>query len=122
MGNAVRSTRRTISLTCCRAFAISGLLLVSHGALANWSQQLPQKLKGGYPACVTPDLFGEIGQAITSNDNERIKYLLRHGCVVTRVGVRFELLGINFWSGAARIRLNLESRDLEVWTNIANVD
>ena len=79
-------------------------------------------LKGGYPACVTEDLFNRISAAAAQHDYQVMEFLLQSGCFVTLEGQRVTLLDTKVWSGSARISIQGETRAFILWTDAGNIN
>lgn len=84
-------------------------------------QTAADTLKGGYPACVTEDLFNRISAAAAQHDYQVMQFLLQSGCFVTLEGQRVTLLDTKVWSGSARISIQGETRAYTLWTDAGNI-
>lgn len=89
-----------------------GLFLFGGGAHA-------ANIKGGYPACLTEDLFDQMMQAVVSNDRRGQQYLLKNGCINPRPGIQASLLKRSL--GKAQIRVYTDTGAIVLWTNIENL-
>lgn len=84
-------------------------------------QTTADTLKGGYPACVTEDLFNRISAAAAQHDYQVMEFLLQSGCFNTLKGQRVTLLDTKVWSGSARISIQGETRAFILWTDAGNI-
>jgi len=77
-------------------------------------------LKGGYPACMTEELYNQILSAIVKENDREFQYLLKTGCVMTKAGLKVTVLERN-WDGMSRVRIFLGDGAVVVWTSSENV-
>jgi len=59
-------------------------------------------LKGGYWACVSEDLFDQIGMAAVKKDKNAVKYLIKNGCFGPKAGIPISVLNTSW--GTAKVR------------------
>ncbi len=78
-------------------------------------------LKGGYGACVSEDLFDQFMGASVKSDKIAMKYLLKHGCIITKPGIHVSLLDVT-WTGTAKVRAYAGNDAIVLWTNIENIN
>ena len=78
-------------------------------------------LQGGYFACNSKDLFGEIVDAYTKKDQNAIDYLLKNGCIITRSGVEISILKMSLINGRSKVRVYIEGDAVTLYTSTENV-
>ena len=67
------------------------------------SHKVRNKTRGKYPACISEDLLDQFTSAMNQKDNRSIKYLLNHGCIITKPGVPISVLDLGMM-GVSKIR------------------
>lgn len=78
-------------------------------------------LKGGYPACLSEDLYGQFGMAVANKDNNALQYLMKHGCVAsTKAGLKVSVLHTT-WTGLVNVRIYDRDDVFEMWTPFENI-
>lgn len=77
-------------------------------------------LKGGYPACLTEDLFDQIVKASVKKDKRGWNYLLKNGCIITKAGIPISVLKTSW--GTAKVRAYVGDTSIILWTNIENIE
>lgn len=102
-----------LHLTHMRKPLLAALLLIAGGANA-------ASLTGGYPACLTEDLFDQMMQALVTNDQTGQAYLLKSGCIVPAAGLQASLLK-RASLGKIQIRVYSGTRAFVLWTNTENL-
>jgi hypothetical protein len=79
------------------------------------------KLKPGYPACLSEELFEEFTQAIINNDDTQKYYLLSNGCIRTNPKIHYSFIE-HISLGTVKIRVYLsEGKSVIAWTNVEAV-
>ncbi len=76
--------------------------------------------KGGFPACLTKDLFEQYTSALTQKDYDTIGYLMENGCLIPKAGIRILVLDRRS-SGKAKIRAYVGNDAVVLWTNVENI-
>lgn len=76
--------------------------------------------KGGYPACLTKDLFEQYTSAMIKKDYDTIGYLMENGCLIPKAGIRILVLDRRS-SGEAKIRAYVGNDAVVLWTNVENI-
>jgi hypothetical protein len=79
-----------------------------------------ESLKGGYPACLTQDLFDQYIAAAVKKDVRAIKYLHKNGCIIAKKGIPVSVLDTS-WTGTAKVRAYLGDKAVILWTNVENI-
>lgn len=79
-----------------------------------------ESLKGGYPACLTENLFDQAITALNKNDERAWQYLLENGCIVTKGGIPVSVLD-RTWTGKVKVRAYVGDDAVILWTNMENV-
>lgn len=92
---------------------LAALLLIAGGANA-------ASLKGGYPACLSEDLFDQMMQAIVTHDQAGQTWLLKNGCIVPAAGLQASLLK-RASLGKIQIRVYSDTHAFVLWTNSENL-
>lgn len=92
------------------------LLLVT--ALMTTAQA--ETLKGDYGACVSEDLFDQFISASVKKDEQAFQYLLKHGCIITKAGIKISVLD-RTWTGTAKVRAYVGDSAVILWTNTENI-
>jgi|GEM_PF-4263395 len=82
-------------------------------------EKIRTTLKGGYFACTTAALFDEATSASINKDNLAIGYLLSHGCVLTKKGVRISIVDLGITT--TKIRAYTVGESIILYTNTENV-
>ncbi len=77
-------------------------------------------LKGGYWACVSEDLFDQIGMAAVKKDKNAVKYLMNNGCIVAKAGIPISILDTSW--GTAKVRAYVGNQAIVLWTNTENIN
>lgn len=89
-------------------------------SLALTTSAYAEKLKGGYGACITEDLFDQLVSAAVKKDEHAYQYLMKNGCIITKAGIQITVLD-RTWTGKAKVRAYVGSSVIELWTNIENI-
>ena len=89
-------------------------LLASGSAAADY-------LKGGHVACLSEELYDEMIQAAARKDEKGFRYTLENGCFFTKYGTEIVILDTT-WTGKVKARTYIDSRPVEFWTNINNIE
>jgi len=76
--------------------------------------------KGGYPACLTKDLFEQYTRSMIERDYDTIGHLMKNGCVIPEAGIRILVLDRRP-GGIAKIRAYVGEDAAVLWTNVENV-
>ena len=77
-------------------------------------------LKGGYWACVSEDLFDQIGMAAVKKDKNAVKYLIKNGCFGPKAGISISILDTSW--GTAKVRAYVGNQAIVLWTNTENIN
>ena len=85
------------------------------------TQANAEKLKGGYPACISEDLFDQLGIAAAKDDTQTWNYLFENGCFMTRGGISVTVLDSSRWKGKVKIKAYFDGESIVLWTNTENV-
>lgn len=93
-------------------------ILILFGTLM--SSANAERLKGGYPACVSESLFDQFTSALVKKDKLGVQYLMKHGCIITKSGIQVSVLDTT-WSGKAKVRAYVGDNAVVLWTNIENI-
>lgn len=96
-------------------------LLAAALVLLSVSSASAATTNGGYPACVTEDMFDQFIQAMNRKDEDGLYYLMTHGCTIPDKGLKISVLDTTF-SGKAKIRIYVGNDAIVMWTNIENVN
>ena len=83
----------------------------------------PNTLNGGYPACLTKKDLGDFSLAAMKSDDKMMLYLVNNGkCMITKKGTHFDLIDSSLFGGNAKIRIWLNNKPVELYTNIENIN
>jgi len=83
----------------------------------------PNTLNGGYPACLTKKDLGDYSLAGMKSDTKMMLYLINNGkCMITKKGTHFDLIDSSIFSGSAKIRIWINDKPVELFTNIENIN
>ncbi|MCK4891548.1 MAG: hypothetical protein KAS78_02660 [Candidatus Pacebacteria bacterium] len=77
-------------------------------------------LKGGYPACVTEELYKQIQKAAIVNNEKEWQYLLKNGCFALPAGMEITVLERD-WEGVAKVRVFAGDEAIVLWTSSKNI-
>ena len=89
-------------------------------ALAITVPATAETTKGGYPACLTKDLFDQITSALVKKDERAFEYLMKNGCLILKAGIQISVLD-RTWTGTAKIRAYVGDDAVVLWTNVENI-
>lgn len=78
-------------------------------------------LKGGYPVCVTKELYDQARAAILKDDKREVQYLFKSGCFAPEGGASVTLLELSEWSGVAKVRIFAGGEAFIMWTSYKNI-
>jgi hypothetical protein len=78
-------------------------------------------LKGEFIACMTEEIYDEMIAAASRKDEKSFRYLLQNGCWLTEYGTEIVILDTT-WTGKVKARTYINSRPVEFWTNINNIE
>lgn len=73
-------------------------------------------LKPGSPACLTEDLYSQLGVAVSQNDMDALNWLGSHGCTVSDKPLHVTVLEMKDWGSLAHVRAYRGKVAVEVWT------
>lgn len=80
-------------------------------------------LNGGYPACLTKKDLGDYSLAGMKSDTKMMLYLINNNkCMITKEGTRFDLIDSSLFSGSAKVRIWINDKPMELFTNIENIN
>jgi hypothetical protein len=80
-----------------------------------------ETLKGGYPACVSEELWVELVRASTTKDKHAQDYLFQNGCITTKGGFPITILERGY-KKSIKVRVYLDDGDaIILWTHMNNV-
>ena len=89
-------------------------------SLAAITSAYAEKLKGGYGACLSEDLFSQFISAAVKKDKRALQYLLKNGCIITKAGIQVSVLD-RTWTGTAKVRAYVGDSAVILWTNTENI-
>ncbi len=89
-----------------------GLLLFSTTALADTT-------RGGYVGCISENLYDQFNDASVKKDMNAVNYLLKHGCMGTKAGLKISVLDKS-WE-TAKIRVYVGNNSIILWTSRKNI-
>lgn len=95
-----------------KVILIAGLLFITTPLFAG-------SIKGGYPACISKELFDEIENALIRKDEKTVNYLEQNGCFYLKSGLAYSLISESW--GIAQIRVYVGGTSVILWTNIENL-
>ena len=79
-----------------------------------------ETLKGGLPACMTPELLDQIMKAILDDDRQTGEGLLQAGCIITKAGIPVTVLDTSV-AGKVKVEAHNGDQSLVMWTVTQNV-
>ncbi|OOZ41631.1 hypothetical protein BOW53_02830 [Solemya pervernicosa gill symbiont] len=78
-----------------------------------------EQLKGGYPGCISEDLFDQMVSALVKKDDRAVGYLLKNGCVMAKSGLPITVLDRGW--GTSKVRVYIGDQSVVLWTNSENI-
>ncbi len=80
-------------------------------------------LKGGFPSCVTKELYEEFMNSYMRHDEKNCEYLLKKNfCFFLPAGLKIAILEQSAWKGHAKIRVFLKKDAVIMWTHLKNIN
>lgn len=79
-----------------------------------------EKLKGGYPACISEESFDEFTNALVNEDERGMRYLVDNNrCIITKSGIDISVLDRGW--GVSKVRAYVGDQAIVLWTNSENI-
>ena len=69
----------------------------------------------GQAACLSEDLLDQLLSAAVDNDTQGVNYLLNHGCIIPKAGIKVSVLD-RTWTGTAKVRAYVGDQAVVLWT------
>lgn len=79
-------------------------------------------LRGGYPACLTKELYNQFMNAYMDQNEPELEYLLRSGCGFPQSGLKVALLDYSMLDAKAKVRIFIGDKAVVMWTHYKNVN
>lgn len=77
-------------------------------------------LVGGYGACLSNSLYSQLRSAVARRDEDAFKYLMSHGCIKTKSGIKVSVLG-SPKMGTTKVRAYVDGGSVVVYTSTSNI-
>ena len=74
---------------------------------------------GGYPACITEEMLDEFISAHINKDQQALEYLMSHGCVLAKPGIRISVVD-GSWT-VSKVRAYVDDTSFILWTPNENI-
>lgn len=78
-------------------------------------------LKGGYPGCISKELYTQSIRALIDENRQEWDYLSQNGCFLLPPGLSITVLEQSIFSQTVKIRVFVGKDTIVIWTHIKNV-